>query len=96
MRYLLYVGTAHDEPLRQRVAAEADLIGVTVKTAHGPFGTVVVECDEDRFADLQVIPEVTSVCADPDGCPYGQTDCESENGGVCICGLPGAHDDDQS
>lgn len=94
MRYMLSVGTAHDEPLRRGVAAEAEIIGVTVKTHNGPFGTVVVECDEDRFPDLQVIPGVTGVCADPDGCPYGQTDCESNSGGVCVCGLPGGREDD--
>lgn len=95
MRYMLYVGTAHDEPLRESVANEARILGVQVNTHNGPFGTVVVECDNDRYPDLQVLPGVTSVVADPDGCFYGQADCESSSGGLCVCGLPGGGDDEQ-
>ena len=88
MRYMLYVGSAHDEQRRQRVANEVRIRGLQVATENGPFGTVVVECEPDNRDSLVEIPEVTDVVDDPEACPYGQTDCASTEGGACLCGFP--------
>ncbi len=87
-RFMLYVGSQHDEKTRAAVALECSIRGITVVSENGPLGTVVVRHDSDRQDELETIPGVTSVCAAPEGCPYGQTDCHTETGGICLCGFP--------
>lgn len=87
-RFMLYVGSRHDQTTRDNVATECEIRGITVRSTNGPGGTVVVVCDRALYDELQVLPGVTSVVEDPEGCPYGQLGCDTEVGGLCTCALP--------
>lgn len=65
IQYLLFVGTAHDAPLRARVAARARQQGFQVDDEDGPFGTVVVTASEDSHTQLRAIEEVTAISTVP-------------------------------
>ncbi|MBC7999006.1 MAG: hypothetical protein IAF58_13740 [Leptolyngbya sp.] len=65
LEFLLFVGTAHDRPLRIAVAERAKALGFEVLDLDGPFGSVMVDCPEARISELVSIPEVTSICQVP-------------------------------
>lgn len=88
-RFMLFVGSRHDEVTRKLVAAECRARGIEVLSDNGMFGTVSVRHRKDGHAELSALPGVTSAVMNPEGCPHGQDDCETERGGVCMCGMPG-------